>query len=74
MLHPMIVDPRFNAFYLLTGVTFVSFASGFGVCLFNLDTVDACVAVANNWVGIFQSVGDHIIAWAFALINAAFHR
>jgi hypothetical protein len=72
MLHRMIADPRFNAFYLLTGVTFVGFASGFGVCLFNLDTVDACVSVANNWVHIFQSVGDHIINWAFALFRAVF--
>jgi len=67
-------DPRFSGFFLLTGVTFVGFASGFGVCLFNLDTVDACVGVANHWVGIFQQVGDHIIAWAFAIFHAAFQR
>ncbi|MBY0407396.1 MAG: hypothetical protein K2Q01_06865 [Rickettsiales bacterium] len=66
------LDPRFNAFYLLTGVTFMSFASGFGVCLFNLDTVDACVDVANSWVGVFKGMGDHLIAWAFALVDAAF--
>lgn len=69
-MHP--VDPRFNAFYLLTGVTFVGFASGFGVCLFNLDTVDACVATANSWVGVFKDMGDHLIAWAMAMIRAAF--
>jgi len=68
-LHP---DPRFNAFFLLTGVSFAGFASGFGVCLFDLNTVDACVAVANSWVGVFQQMGDHIIAWAFALFHAAF--
>jgi hypothetical protein len=67
-------DPRFSGFFLLTGVTFVGFASGFGVCLFNLDTVDACVNVANHWVGIFQQVGDHIIAWAFAIFHAAMQR
>ncbi len=66
------MDPRFNVFYLLTGVTFMTFASGFGVCLFNLDTVDACVAVANSWVGVFKAMGDHLIAWAFALVKAAF--
>jgi hypothetical protein len=65
-------DPRFNAFYMLTGVTFVSFASGFGVCLFNLDTVDACVAVANEWVVIFRQMGDHLIAWGFAIMRAVF--
>jgi len=67
-------DPRFNPFFLLTGVTFVSFASGFGVCLFNLDTVNECVDVANSWVGVFQAMGDHLIAWAFAIVHAAFHR
>ena len=65
-------DPRFNAFYLLTGVTFVSFASGFGVCLFNLDTVDRCVEVANSWVGVFQQMGDHLLSWGFAIIRAVF--
>lgn len=68
------VDPRFNAFYLLTGFTFVGFASGFGVCLFNLDTVDACVATANSWVGVFKDMGDHLITWGFALMHAAFNQ
>jgi hypothetical protein len=71
---PSPADPRFNAFYLLTGVTFIGFASGFGVCMFNLDTVDSCVAVANSWVVVFKGMGDHIIAWAFALGHAAFHQ
>lgn len=66
----MAMDPRFGAFFLLTGVTFTAFASGFGVCLFNLDTVDACVQVAQNWVDIFRGVGDHLIAWAFAIVHA----
>ena len=69
---PPNADPRFNAFYLLTGFTFMSFASGFGVCLFNLDTVDACVTVANSWVGVFKDMGDHILAWAIAMGHAAF--
>jgi len=67
-LHP---DPRFNAFFILTGVTFIGFASGFTPCLFDTNTVDACVAVANSWVGTFQQMGDHIISWAFALFHAA---
>lgn len=71
---PIAPDPRFNAFFLLTGVTFAAFASGFGVCLFNLDEVNACVAVANSWVGVFKSMGDHLIQWAFALGRAAFHQ
>jgi len=52
----------------------MTFASGFGVCLFNLDTVGACVDVANSWVGVFKDMGDHIIAWGFAMIHAAFHH
>jgi hypothetical protein len=71
MLHP---DPRFNAFFMLTGVSFVAFASGFVPCLFDINTVDACVAVANSWVGVFQKMGDTIIAWAFALFHAAFNQ
>lgn len=69
---PAPIDPRFNVFYLLTGVTFLTFASGFGVCLFNLDTVDQCVALANSWVDVFKSMGDHLIAWAFKLVGAVF--
>ena len=52
----------------------MSFASGFSVCLFNLDTVDACVDLANSWVGVFKAMGDHIIAWALAIGHAIFHR
>lgn len=68
----MPADPRFNAFYMLTGVTFLSFASGFGVCLFNLDTVTECVEVANNWVDVFLDVGMHIINWSIQIIKAVF--
>ncbi|MDE3059599.1 MAG: hypothetical protein KGJ06_01140 [Pseudomonadota bacterium] len=71
---PLNPDPRFNAFFMLTGVTFSAFASGFGVCLFNLDTVGSCVAVANSWMGTFQAMGDHLIAWGIALVKAAFHQ
>ena len=69
---PINPDPRFNAFYLLTGFTFISFASGFSVCLFNLDTVDSCVAVADSWVVVFKAMGDHLIAWGEAIVHAAF--
>lgn len=66
-------DPRFNAFYLLTGVTFMAFASGFGVCLFNLETIDACVDVARNWLDVFLDMGGHLIQWAIALVKAVMH-
>lgn len=68
----MTLDPKFGAFFMLTGATFVSFASGFGVCLFDLSTVDACVEVANSWVDIFRTMGDHLIEWAVAFTRAAF--
>ena len=71
---PVSPDPRFNAFYLLTGVTFVTFASGFGVCLFNLDTVGSCVQVAESWVDVFRQMGDHIIQWAFAIVRLSLHH
>lgn len=66
------IDPRFNGFFLLTGVTFAAFASGFGVCLFNLDEVDACLAVANNWVDILKGIGDRIVEWGVAMGRGAF--
>ena len=65
-------DPRFNGFFLLTGVTFAAFASGFGVCLFDIETVDACVKTSQHWVDIFHGVGDKIVEWAFALGRASF--
>lgn len=67
-------DPRFNAFYLLTGgVTFVAFGLSFGPCLFDIDSVPACIEVANSWVGTFRAMGDHLIAWGVAVVKAAFH-
>jgi hypothetical protein len=68
----MTFDPRFGAFFMLTGVTFTAFASGFGVCLFNLDTVGACVEAAENWLMIFRQMGDHIVAWGIAIVQTVF--
>lgn len=68
---PAMNDPRLGAFYMLTGATFVAFASGFSVCLFDLSQVDACVAVANSWVDRLHAMGDHLIAWAMAIFKAA---
>lgn len=65
---------RFDLFFMLTGVTFAAFAAGFGVCLFDLETIDACVEVAESWVDILRKVGDHIIAWFIALCQAVFDR
>lgn len=56
----------------MTGATFAAFASGFGVCLFDLDTVNACLDVSNNWVHKFEAMGNHIIQWAFAVGKGAF--
>lgn len=67
-------DSRMGAFFMLTGVTFVAFASGFSACLFDLNQVDACVAVANTWVDKFHAMGDHLIEWAIAIVRAAFHQ
>lgn len=55
-------DPK--GFFMVTGITFAAFSSGFGVCLFNLDSVGECIAVAQSWVDTFLAVGGHIISWA----------
>jgi hypothetical protein len=68
----MTVDPRFNGFFIATGATFAAFASGFGVCLFDIDTVGSCLEVSHHWVDIFQDMGDYIIQWALAIGHGAF--
>lgn len=50
----------------------MTFASGFGVCLFNLDTVSECVEVANSWLDVFLNMGNHLIAWFAALLYEVF--
>ena len=55
---------------MLAGVTFVTFASGFGVCLFDVNQIDACVEHADMWVEKFHQTGDHIINWAMELVRA----
>lgn len=66
----MNLDPRFGAFFMLTGVTFFAFASGFSVCLFDIDTVDQCAALSRHWMEKFQIFGDYLIQWFFALVRA----
>jgi len=70
MINP--AQNRFNAFFMLTGVSFAAFASGFGVCLFDINSVDACVEVAQHWVEVFQGVGRHIIEWGLAVVKKIF--
>jgi len=61
-----------KGFLMITGVTFAAFSSGFGVCLFNLDSVGECVGVADSWVNTFLGIGNHIIAWGIAVFHAVF--
>jgi hypothetical protein len=73
----MVVSPaknKFSAFFMLTGFTFAAFASGFGVCLFDINNVDACVEVAQHWVEVLQGVGQHVIDWALALVQKSFNN
>lgn len=66
----MAFDPRSGGFFMLTGVTLAGFASGFGVCLFDINSVDACVEVARQWQDVFMGVGERILTWAVALVHA----
>lgn len=63
-------DRRFGAFFMLTGVTFVAFASGFGVCLFDISTVNECAAVSREWFDKFLVMGSQILRWFIALAHA----
>lgn len=66
--------PRSNGFVSASVVTFAAFASGMGVCLFNLDTVGACVEAANTWMVTFRQMGDHMVAWGLAIFQGAFFK
>ncbi len=65
----MNLDPRYNAFFMLTGATFFAFASGFSVCLFDLDRIHECAVLGNQWLDKFLEMGNHIIKWFFALVH-----
>jgi len=54
------------------GTSLAAFGAGFSDCLFDLETVDACVAHAQSWIQPFRDLGDHLIAWLTAIIKAAF--
>lgn len=54
------------------GLSLGALGVGFEDCLFDLKTVDACVAHASGLIGTFQSIGMHLIQWAIAIFKAAF--
>ncbi len=68
------IDPKIGAFFLLTGSSFLAFASGFSVCLFDLDTVQQCADVSAMWLDRFIAFGSHIIEWFFSLLRAVLAR
>lgn len=65
----MSIDLRSSGFLVVTGATFAAFASGFGVCLFDLGTVRECVELSRSWVGVFRDIGNHLIEWFFAIVR-----
>jgi len=68
------LDPKIGGFFLLTGFSFIAFASGFSVCLFDMDKVNECAEVSALWLDRFNAFGSHIIDWAFALFRAIMTR
>lgn len=67
------VNP-FRVFYMLTGVTFFAFATGFSACLFDLNQVSECVDYAESMVTVLQKAGDHMINWFIAVVREVLHR
>jgi hypothetical protein len=55
-------------------VTIGAFASGFGVCMFNLETTGECLALANTWVDSFLKFGNQLIIWGLTIVHGAFQR
>ena len=70
----MAMDPRTGGFLMITGVTFAAFASGFGDCLFDIDKIDACIAVSRHWEEILQQTGTHIVNWAIVLVKTVLNK
>lgn len=68
------IDPRVGAFFLVTGFSFLAFASGFTVCLFDMEQVDECARVSSMWLERFIEFGTHIIDWFFALFRAVMRQ
>ena len=59
-----------GALPIAAGISAAAFASGFGVCLFNLDTVGECLTLAHSWVDIFRDMGNQIIVWGMHIVSA----
>lgn len=64
----------FRVFYMLTGVTFVAFVTGFSSCLFDLSQVKECVDHAEYGVQILKKMGDHIVLWAAQILREILSR
>lgn len=67
------VDP-FRVFFMLTGVTFFAFVSGFSSCLFDLNQVKECVDYAEQARDTMQKAGDHMVQWFLAVCKEVFRR
>lgn len=70
----MAFDTRTGGFLMITGVTFAGFASGFGDCLFDVNKVDACIAVAEHWRNVLTDVGFQIVEWATVMVRSILER
>lgn len=70
--HPP-VNP-FRVFYVLTGVSFFAFVTGFSVCLFDLNQVKECVDYAEAATAVLKKMGDHILAWFVAVVQEILSR
>lgn len=67
------VNP-FRVFYMLTGVTFFAFVSGFSACLFDLNQVKECVDYAEQTLEVLRKAGDHMILWFINVCQEVFRR
>ena len=66
------MSPRFG-FITVIVITLITFAAGFGVCLFNLDTIGACTELAGSLLTKFQQAISHIFSWAGAVLLGIKH-
>ena len=64
----------FRVFYMLTGVTFFAFVTGFSACLFDLNQVKECVDYVEAATAILKKAGDHILLWFELVLKEIFRR
>lgn len=67
------VNP-FRVFYMLSGVSFFAFISGFSACLFDLNQVKECVDYSQQALIVMKKVGDHILLWFVKIVQEVFSR